>query len=303
MRRSPFLFLLLLLVACGGDEPPAEEYYDANEALGVDVESAAAEPDDEPTERRTVLSFEKIEIGPERVTVEDVIEARATLRAGASAFAEIEYTWYVNDRDVMGVQRPSIDAAAGRFRKGDVVRVRASAIDEKGQVASIESEEIRIANGTPTVEPVGDVNRRVGIAGLRLEATDPDGDPITWSISQGPPGVSIDRRGVIQVQQVNLTEAYDGEVVVVASDPEGARGEFHVPVQINASREEVMGERTTTRERVRLDMTDDEYEKLNLDSVDRVMEMDDAEFERHTSQQEEREAEYLRKKREEERRR
>jgi hypothetical protein len=115
--------------------------------------------------------------------------------------------------------------------------------------------------------------------------------------------VSIDRRGVIQVQQVNLTEAYDGEVVVVASDPEGARGEFHVPVQINASREEVMGERTTTRERVRLDMTDDEYEKLNLDSVDRVMEMDDAEFERHTSQQEEREAEYLRKKREEERRR
>ena len=75
---------------------------------------------------------------------------------------------------------------------------------------------------------------------------------------------------------------------VVASDPEGARAELHIPVTVNAAREEVLGTRTTTTVRRRRDMTDEEYEKLNIDALDRVMDMSEEEFERHTRDQEER---------------
>jgi len=164
--------------------------------------------------------------------------------------------------------------------------VVASAIDERGNQAEIAAEAVEILNATPQIET--DARARRGIDRLVMKASDPDGDRIRWSIEQGPPGISIDSSGRIRVRAVDVAEAFDGEVLVVASDPEGARAELHIPVSVNAAREEVLGTRTTTTVRRRRDMTDEEYEKLNIDALDRVMDMSEEEFERHTREQEER---------------
>jgi hypothetical protein len=302
MRRSMPLILLLALPLSGC--PTTEStgvYYDANTDQDVETPAEVVTPEEVVPEGKKPMRFAEITIGPEVVTVEDDVVAHASLVEGVSSFAEVEYTWYVNDNDLSGVQRNTLDPRTGRYRKGDRIKVIASAIDERGQTASVESPEITIANGIPRILNT-DADKRIGIDGLIMKAEDPDGDPISWSILEGPPGVEIEASGRIRVRHVDLDEAFEGEVVVAASDPTGARAEWHIPVAVNAAVEEVIGERVTTTERTRLDMTDEEYEKANLEALDRVMGMDDEAFERYTREQEDREQEYLRKKRKEGRR-
>lgn len=305
MRRSLPCLLLVLLVACPRGESDGT-YYDANAELGEPTEPDAQEPAHSraPAGRPTSdgeLAFESILVAPERVTVLDEITADAKLRAGASSFADVEYTWYVNDREVLGVQRPTLDPETGRFRRGDRIEVEAAAIDERGQTARLRSQPLTVANASPRIIDSSAANR-VGIDGLVLRAEDPDGDAISWSVLSGPPGVEIDQSGRIRVRQTDIAAAFDGEVVLAASDGHGARSEWHVPVSVNAARDEVKAERTTTTERTRLDMDDEEYERVNLESLDRVMGMSDEDFERYTRQQEDREAEMLRQERERRRR-
>jgi hypothetical protein len=294
MRTGICFSLLLLLTACFGSEPAAEPepatpftYFDANAETG-----AVAEEKEEVTPASSHgpgLAFKGISLGPERVTVLDTLYAEAKLRAGSSAFAEVDFIWFVNDREVRGVSKPQLSAATGRFKKGDVISVRAEAIDERGQIAQVNSSEIVIANSIPVI--LNDISRRSGINGLVMEGEDADGDPIAWSILSGPPGVTINARGRVTVTQVDLAEAFSGEVVIAGTDPEGARAELHVPVSINAAVEEVIVERTTTRRIARDQMTDEDYERINLEGAERVLEMTEQEFDAHSAEQERREEE------------
>ncbi len=301
MRTWLYASSLLLLASCGGGEPEeaptAPVYYDANAEAERDAAAARQEERDADAAAQEAsragkapgLAFQGITLGPEQVTIEDVLEAEATLQAGASSFAEVEYTWSVNGRSVLGVSKGELSAATGRFRKGDRVSVKAEAMDERGQIATVESKEIVIANSIPVI--LNDIARRPGIDGLRMEGADADGDELTWSILKGPPGIYLDNRGVVRVEQRDLDEAFDGEVVIAATDPDGARAELHVPVTVNAAVEEVIGEKTTTTKHYRDTMTDEDYERINLDSGERVMKMTEEEFDAHWADQERREEE------------
>lgn len=300
--RLPASLLLLFLVSCGGAEESAEPatpftYYDANAEASRDAQAAldaeaaadAAELEAQRAGKAPGLSFRSITLEPERVTIEGVLKAKAKLSDGVSPFTEVEYVWSVNGRTVLGVSKGELTAATGRFRKGDRVSVRAEAMDERGQIATIEATEIEIANSIPVI--LNDISRRPGIDGLRMEGEDADGDEITWSILSGPPGITMNARGVVEVKPQDLDEAFDGEVVIAGTDPDGARAELHVPVAINAAVEEVIGEKTTTATHHRDSMTDEEYTKLNLDNAERVMDMSEDEFKAHWAEQERREEE------------
>jgi len=291
------------LAACGGSEPVAEVaptppvYYDGNASAGIDAQAGIDEKrqrDLDAEEARQAgkapgLAFEGITLGPLSPRIEDVLEVEAKLTAGSSAFAEVDYTWLINGRSLPGVTRDSLDARAGRFRKGDTVQVRAEAMDERGQIATVSSGELVIENTPPVI--LNDIRRRPGIDGLVMKGEDADGDEITWSIQSGPPGISINRQGRVEVEARDLDEAFDGEVVIVGTDPDGARAELHVPVAINAAVEEVIGEKTTTKGVYRDQMTDEDYERINLESGERVMKMNEEEFNEHWAEQERREEE------------
>jgi hypothetical protein len=85
---------------------------------------------------------------------------------------------------------------------------------------------------------------------------------------------------------VDLAEDYDGEVVITATDPDGARAEFHVPVKINAAVKQVKAERKVTQVHTRQTMTAAEFEKANLDNLKRVEGMTAEEFDAYSKQQE-----------------
>ncbi len=301
-RRLLPLLALLVLPACGSgsdgpEERTPEPFYDANAAAGIDADAAMSDRQAQTDEaiadveagRGTPLGFKgEIQITPAEVFVGDTIEAKVRLIDGASAFTDIDWEWTLNGRVLRNVSRSTLTPSVG-YVKGDVITVKATAIDERGNVETKEGPRIVIANSVPRI--LTDASKRYGLDGLRMEAEDDDGDELTWSIEAGPPGVEIDRRGRVTVRQVDIQEAFNGEVVIAATDTSGARAEFHVPVNVNAAVEEVREAFTTTTERHVGNMTEDEYEKANLDAAERVEQMSEEELREYWADQERREDE------------
>ena len=286
-----FLLPLLLLTACTAapDDSRPLEHKDANDGTAAAALAAAREAQQEAFEdgsagRGPVLQFESVSLGPDEPRVDDVLEADARLKPGASAFTDIEFTWYVNGRDLLGVSVDTLDKRKGRFKKFDRIKVVATATDEKGGMTQMASEELLIVNSTPSI--ISDISGQSGLNGLRLKAEDADGDTLSWSILEGPPGVSIDKRGTLRVSMRDLEEAYAGEVVVAAEDPDGARAELHIPVNVNAAEAGRTDEEVVSEKRTRMDGTLEDLAKAQEDATKKIDTMTKEEFDKYMDEQE-----------------
>lgn len=295
-----FCTLLLLAAGCGGGgdvssapggpQSDVMHYEDANKDAGVDVAEARADREDRSAGAKIEksepggVSFGGLRIEPDEPIVTSTLEAEVEFRHSSANYASYDITWYVNGVERVGIRSASLQAKSGRFKKGDLVSFSVSSLTKSGLLVEASSKKVYIGNATPEI--VTSAGGRRGLDGLRLKAKDADGDSVTWAIKAGPPGVSIDADGRVRVVQVDLAEDYDGEVVITATDPDGARAEFHVPVRINASVKQVEAERTVTRVHTRQTMSAAEFEKANLDNLERIEGMTGAEFEAYTKQQE-----------------
>jgi hypothetical protein len=265
-------------------------YEDANKDAGVDVAAARAERADRSAGAKLEkpnlgsVSFGALRIEPEEPIVTSTLQAEVEFRHSSESYASYDITWYVNGEERVGIRSAALQAKSGRFKKGDLVSFSVSSLTKTGVLVEARSKKVYIGNATPEI--VTKAGGRRGLDGLRLKAKDADGDSVAWAIQAGPPGVSIDAAGRVRVVQTDFAEDYDGEVVITATDPDGARAEFHVPVKINASVKEVKAERTVTRVHTRQTMSAAQFEKANLDNLKRVEGMTEAEFEAYTKQQE-----------------
>jgi hypothetical protein len=150
----------------------------------------------------------------------------------------------------------------------------------------MESLDLRILNSTPEI--LSDLRDSDRMDGIRLKATDPDGDKLTWTLLTGPPGVSIGKKGRIQVRRVNLKEEWSGEVVFSVSDPDGASSELHIPVAISAATDARTVEREVVN-RVRMeDMDQSKLDAAALRDAERVGNMTDDEFKKYMDAREKR---------------
>jgi len=290
------LALLTLVLGCGDNAgsqagnstSDVVRYEDANERAGVDVEKSRAERADRTEgKKKSQLSFSfgKLRIEPDEPTVESSLRAEVEVQQSEGASVDYDISWYVNDTERVGIRSTTLDARLGRFKKGDVVSFRVSTLDSSGTLVEASSKKVFVGNSTPEI--ITKTAHRRGLDGVRFKAKDADGDDVVWAIKAGPPGVTIAADGRVRVAQVDLAEDFDGEVVVTATDPDGASAEVHVPVRINAAVQEKKAERKVTKVHTRGTMSDEQYEKANLDNLDRVEGMSAAEFEAYTKQQEE----------------
>lgn len=292
MRILVTTILALSLAGCGGDPPPPAPRAAATEA-SADSEAAPTPGPSGVTRggKRAVNelgddppAFASIGIKPKAPTRLDDLKATAKLAPGHSAYVEIDYTWFVNDREVLGWTRDYLPADRGAFKKGDLVHVRATASDEKKREAILESKDLQVLNSPPVI--LTDLRDARRMDGVRLEAEDVDDDKLTWKLMDGPPGVSVDRKGRIQVRAVQMSKEWRGEVVFAVTDPEGAGAELHIPVAINAA-EAARVETTKETKRVQLEKMD--QAKLGdaaLQDADHVGNMNDAEFKKYMDDRE-----------------
>jgi|GEM_PF-2062509 len=294
MRRA--LILIALLGACTPQEAPEKPigYRDGN--AGKDAEGAVAAKEqaalDEAAARAatsedTAPTILELTLTPEEVHLDSVMEATAVINENASSFTDVDYTWYVNGEELRSVRRARISVEDLGAKKKDSIQVAATAIDETGRSSTKKSKRHLVVNSTPYL--TSDVSKSRGLNGLRFTAEDPDGDPLVWEVRAGPPGVTIDRNGFVRVEARDLTEAFDGEVVIAAVDPDGAAAEAHIPVTINAATDGTTEKSVETKEHNRFGSDLKTLEDKNVEALDAIEKMTPEEFDKYVRDQENRE--------------
>jgi len=132
----------------------------------------------------------------------------------------VRYAWYVDDRKVAeGADSFKLAGA----RKGARVHVQAYPNDGTADGGWISSPRYTVVNAAPVVKdgPPGALgpDRKFSHA---IVAEDPDGDPLTYTLKKGPPGMDLNGSTL----EWEVPEAFFGqsvEVVVEVSDGEESR--------------------------------------------------------------------------------
>lgn len=133
---------------------------------------------------------------------------------------KFKYKWYVNDLPVAG---ESESLVLSGVRKGAWVHVSVTPNDGFADGAWKESSRYQVVNGPPVVKsPVPTTIPPTMMLRHTIVAVDPDGDPMTFTLSKGPPGMIL-KGSTIEWQVPESAIGTRVEVVVTISDGDGGQ--------------------------------------------------------------------------------
>lgn len=131
---------------------------------------------------------------------------------------KVRYEWYVDNVLAHGNDEKVVLKGV---KKGSLVHVKAIPNDGIVDGAWEETPRYRVVNGLPVVK--SQVPKEIPADGrfvYRIEAEDPDGDPLTYSLKKGPPGMVLSGSTL----EWQVPEGFFGrpvEIVTEISDGEG----------------------------------------------------------------------------------
>ena len=159
-----------------------------------------------------------VEILPQKPHLGDALEARAEAFDQDGDPVQLSYTWVVNGQIVTKGSSPQL--ATADLHKHDRVVVRVVPSDSKSDGVEGSSQPVFIANRPPEITSSPSTMLAEGIYIYNVKATDADGDPLQFRLSQAPEGMTIEPgTGVIQWKV--STEHPLVDIGVVASDGDG----------------------------------------------------------------------------------
>jgi len=108
------------------------------------------------------------------------------------------------------------------FKRGDIVSVKITPFDGKGYGRS-KTLTTEIKNCPPQIVEHREIQFDGQSYSCQIRATDPDGDPLTYSLKSAPPGMTIDpSTGIIQW---SVPPDFEGETSITVSVTDGHGGE------------------------------------------------------------------------------
>lgn len=139
----------------------------------------------------------------------------------------VEYAWTINGQPAGNGVR--IQKAT---RRGDFVTVTLTPFDGKvrGRSVTLRSQ---INNSPPSIEGVVDVRHEGNLYTARVQAQDPDGEPIRYALVSGPNGMTVDATEGTIVW--NMPPDFKGRAVfmVSARDRSGAQSTYAATIEIS----------------------------------------------------------------------
>ena len=100
------------------------------------------------------------------------------------------YRWKRNSEFLPDADSDELDTTG--FKKGDLVAVMVIPFDGMMEGDPGISRTLVVANRPPRIESFPPTELRDGVFAYRVKAVDPDGDALTFSLEQSPPGMTID---------------------------------------------------------------------------------------------------------------
>ena len=149
----------------------------------------------------------------------DVISADATATDRDNDTVSFEYQWLVNNSTVPAAEE-SYNTA--NLKKKDGISVTVTPYDGEDRGAPMQSSVLFLSNHNPEIVSTPASGLQNGIYTYQVIAKDPDGDPVTFSLSSAPEGMTIDpRSGLIRWEPRDVSGRVEMTVKVAADDGDG----------------------------------------------------------------------------------
>ena len=135
---------------------------------------------------------------------------------------EFRYRWLRNGREIAGATEARLPA--GRLRRGDRVRVSASAMDASAESAWVDSADETVSNSAPAIRSspayAPTTSNRYE---YQVVAADPDGDrPLRYELVEGPTGMQLGAYSGLVRWEIPRSVSGEVPVEVAVIDPQGA---------------------------------------------------------------------------------
>lgn len=244
MKKLAALILITIFftaLGCGGDrdeQRPAENTEPVESPEPSSQSRNITNNSDTDGARRNIPPLEKIKA----VTVKTVSD---TPRDGFQAFVEIDgppgtstidfrYEWKVNGKTVSGVTGDTLTWREG-FKKGDTVTVTVTPFGEYGEGLWVAEGDFSIPNSPPEITSQPETSFNNGNFTYTVEASDPDGDEISYTLKNAPKGMTIEPATGFISWSYGEEDAGEHVIIILVTDSEGAATMQELTLSIDSS--------------------------------------------------------------------
>ena len=165
--------------------------------------------------------IQEVWIEPKVAYVTDNLKAIVKSSDLEGDFIYNNYQWEKNG-SVLSDERKEI-LEKGRFKKGDSIVVTVTPEDREALGTPKRSEALLIFNSPPQIvsSPPTAVEKTGYI--YQVKVSDPDNDPITFTLKSGPQGMEIDKKTGLIKWEIRKEDKGSHSVEIEVSDAEGAK--------------------------------------------------------------------------------
>ena len=150
----------------------------------------------------------------------EILRARVKATDPDNDQIQLSYKWYRNGKELPGATADTLETKL--FRKKDVLGVLVTASDGSGARDPMMSIPVEIQNGPPKILSEPPTTMGDGQYVYQIVAKDPDEDPVTYELKQGPDGMTVDPTTGMLVWKLTPESTGKHQVVIGAKDAEGA---------------------------------------------------------------------------------
>lgn len=162
----------------------------------------------------------EVKFFPERPETGDALKLRIALD-GSAIRAEVKIS--KNDDEVETTLYDGVSESleiGKRFKAGDKVKAEVVPLDAGGLSGNSMVKAVEIANAPPTAKLI-DQKISGNNYSARIESKDPEGDSITFSVKEGPSGLTVDQKGNLS-WRIGETTVGNFPISISVKDSHGA---------------------------------------------------------------------------------
>lgn len=141
------------------------------------------------------------------------------------------YEWKQNGSDLTGAGDEKLEWREG-FKKGDTISVAVTPYSDIGRGAVSAEGSFKIPNSPPVITSEPGTSFEEGRFSYIVEARDPDGDSIDFSIRNAPRGMTIEPAAGLIIWEYGEKDSGDYKVTVIVTDSEGAESRQELTLSI-----------------------------------------------------------------------
>jgi hypothetical protein len=142
------------------------------------------------------------------------------------------YDWKHNGDDITGANEEKLEWKEG-FKKGDTITLSVTPYSDLGAGVLSAEGSFTIPNSPPVITSEPDGSFEEGRFSYIVEAHDPDGDSIDFSLRNAPRGMTIEPAAGLILWEYGEKDAGDYKVTVIVTDSEGAQSRQELTLSIN----------------------------------------------------------------------